>query len=566
MAVVYKSSLIINNQQENQMRKLILTRVTLFALLLGAVGCNEGFEPEAGSSPLTENQTNVADSRDQVHYNKTCASQIEGYFENWYKLEHMRQAYSNIVGSTRAESDDIITATHYHYKFIPKDGAELTLLEDCPDLELFAYPLDAIVSEGEYFESENPLLRYAVVPVDKVLPDVEKELLYEMFIPDDSRTRMPTRCSHIDPEMADRLVAEAMRITGNEEEPVNKTRASKWYGRGCIKVCDDQLGDYIPVRGAKVRITRAGVTYTAITDSLGNFQMTDGFKYGASYSIIWERDKWDIRDGTTGQAYYQTDGNVTNQAWNLNIGSGKSIRYAVIHRACYRHFYHSKLGFLKAIPSDRKLKIGYMHEFSDGGYTGYFDDGRNGTLPDIRIYRGNISQYIETTCEILGTSFHELGHAGYWFNTTESKYENTDLMIHEAWAFLNEYLLLKEEAEYLTNCSNLFWGKLCDFVNNVYEIGIEGAQLQTWTNQVSYHENAPLFIDLVDDYNQHTSNSTYLYDSITGYDVVFLGSIIKNNQNNFTSLRDAIKNTLPNGITEQDIIDYFEQYRNYWVE
>ncbi len=65
MAVVYKSSLIINNQQENQMRKLILTRVTLFALLLGAVGCNEGFEPEAGSSPLTENQTNIADSRDQ---------------------------------------------------------------------------------------------------------------------------------------------------------------------------------------------------------------------------------------------------------------------------------------------------------------------------------------------------------------------------------------------------------------------------------------------------------------------------------------------------------------------
>ncbi|MBR5455290.1 MAG: hypothetical protein IKV60_05800, partial [Rikenellaceae bacterium] len=181
------------------------TRVTLFALLLlGVVGCNEGFEAEAGlRNPATENQNFVdVAPTEVVYYNKECASQILGYKENYYKLEHMRTAYSNLMGTTRAESDEIIEPTHCHYKFIPKDGAELTLLEDCPDLELFAYPLDAIVSEGEYFESENPLLRYAVVPIDMELPDVERELLYEMFIPDDRRTRMPTRCAHIDADLA----------------------------------------------------------------------------------------------------------------------------------------------------------------------------------------------------------------------------------------------------------------------------------------------------------------------------------------------------------------------------
>ena len=339
------------------------TRVTLFALLLlGAVGCNESFEPDAGlRNPATENQINSSTPEIVVHENKTCASQILGYKENYYKLEHMRTAYSNLMGTTRAESDEIIEPTHCHYKFIPKDGAELTLLEDCPDLELFAYPLDAIVSEGEYFESENPLLRYAVVPIDMELPDVERELLYEMFIPDDRRTRMPTRCAHIDADLAERLVDEAMRITGNEEEPINKTRASTWYGRGEIYYYDDILGWYLPLRGVKVRITRAGVTHTAITDSLGCFQMTDGFKYGAEYSIIWERADWDIRDGATGQAYYKTDTKVTNQAWYLNIISGKTLRFATIHRAVYRHFYGNHLGLDMATPSmNRSVKVSYV--------------------------------------------------------------------------------------------------------------------------------------------------------------------------------------------------------------
>ena len=346
------------------------TRVTLFALLLlGAVGCTESFEPEKDLQNSQENQLTSSTPEIVVHENKTCASQITGYMENYYKLEHMRTAYSNLMGTTRAESDEIIEPTHCHYKFIPKDGAELTLLEDCPDLELFAYPLDAIVSEGEYFESENPLLRYAVVPIDMELPDVERELLYEMFIPDDSRTRMPTRCAHIDADLADRLVDEAMRITGNEEEPINKTRASTWYGRGRLTVYDESLDVYIPLRGVKVRITRAGVTHTAITDSLGNFRMTEGFKYGAEYSIIWERADWDIRDGATGQASYKAGSNVTDQALNLNIVGGKSLRYCHIHRACYRHFYQTKLEYVKAV-TYHKLKISYMPDLSDSRLNG----------------------------------------------------------------------------------------------------------------------------------------------------------------------------------------------------
>ncbi|MBE6209724.1 MAG: hypothetical protein E7128_05780 [Rikenellaceae bacterium] len=99
-----------------------MTRFIFFALLLlGVVGCNESFETEVGlQNPATEDQTseNVV-PESEVYCNKECASQILGYEENYYKLEHMRAAYSNLMGTTRAESDEIIEPTHYHYKFIP---------------------------------------------------------------------------------------------------------------------------------------------------------------------------------------------------------------------------------------------------------------------------------------------------------------------------------------------------------------------------------------------------------------------------------------------------------------
>ena len=550
------------------------TRVTLFALLLlGVVGCNEGFEAEAGlRNPATENQNSVdVAPAEVVYYNKECASQILGYKENYYKLEHMRTAYSNLMGTTRAESDEIIEPTHCHYKFIPKDGSELTLLEDCPDLELFAYPLDAIVSEGEYFESENPLLRYAVVPIDMELPDVERELLYEMFIPDDRRTRMPTRCAHIDADLAERLVDEAMRITGNEEEPINKTRASTWYGRGRLTAYDELLRDYIPLRGVKVRITRAGVTHTAITDSLGNFRMTEGFKYGAEYSIIWERADWDIREGIVGQANYKAGSNVTDQPLNLNINGGKSIRYCHIHRACYRHFYHTKLGYPKARPSGRAVKISYMDELNADNL-GYFDPGEIGLInTDIKIYKG--STYISQFHQIFETTLHELGHASHCFNMRLFQFEEVHTMIKDSWACAIAYYSLKEEVEYLASNSAAFLGLPTEAVTETYKDFIQQYNEQEWPFVGRNLRYSPMFIDLIDNFNQRdyyyiekpNDYMSYPNDYITGYTFAVLGNILKDAYAPH-SLKTGLRANKPAGVTDADIDVLFELYEENWVD
>jgi hypothetical protein len=99
----------------------------------------------------------------------------------------------------------------------------------------------------------------------------------------------------------------------------------KWTPAATIKAYDDILDAYIPLDGVKVRITTfAFVKKTAITNIYGQVSF-DKRNRDVSYSIEWERDNWDIRDGGT-QAYYNGPNN-TKSAWNLNIGKGLPSLY-----------------------------------------------------------------------------------------------------------------------------------------------------------------------------------------------------------------------------------------------
>ena len=539
----------------------------LFAfLLLGAVGCTKDFEsdnlPQSPQIPTTSSSNSWYETKDET-------SSIVGSFENYYKLEHMQTAYSNLMSTTRSEASTIIQATHRYYKFSPKDIFELADLEVCKDLEFYPYPLDAIISEGENFETDTPSVRYAVVPIgyNKLPDNVERELLYEMFIPDDSRTRMPSSCSHIDPTLAEQLVDEAMRITGNEEEPVNKTRASKWYGSGRVMLWDGSLGLDMPVRGAKVRITRAGVTHTAITDSLGYFQMTDGFKYGATYSIIWEREHWDIRAGATGQATV-TGPKVTGEAWNCRVAQGSALRIGHMHRACYRHFYQTKLGYPKAI-TYYSLKLSYMPDPSESVSHAFFYPGTGAGISDIRIYKGLVDRYELTMPQIFAATTHEIGHACHCFNMGWVHYNDVNLIIKESWANAVAYYTIQEEYEYLTRNSQAFFGVNFDVNENAYYSAALGKYNKEsyWPNGTSSKEYSPLFMDFMDNSNQRVkySNNTLPNDAVSGYTFSTLGNILMSSYA-IHSLKTGLRANLPEGVTSADIDALFEIYGANWVE
>ena len=134
-----------------------------------------------------------------------------------------------------------VSTTDLYVRFLPKDEAELQLLEDA-GLKLTDHPLDyEIVEEGDwYHDPEVPddmmTWQYAVVPHDFDFPDIEYEIIDECHI---SETDSGTRSDDgIDWEAVER---EAYIMTGNSDYLQPETKASKVYPSGRITITDDSI-------------------------------------------------------------------------------------------------------------------------------------------------------------------------------------------------------------------------------------------------------------------------------------------------------------------------------------
>lgn len=321
----------------------------------------------------------------------------------------------------------------------------------------------------------------------------------------------------------------AYLITGNsddDETDTNGTIASpasttaetmsagsngRWTPSGCIRVYDDVKNGMIPLEGAKVIAYRGCKVKTGITDSNGNFTCDGSFKQKVNYMIKWERAYWDIRSGLTGQAYY--NGPKSNSAWNLDIGNNKyakSLGYATIHRALHRMFY-GDIGGLDRLQRRKKLKVSYFNDINTPtmGVYGFSRLPSNGiSEPNIRIYgavmdvRQGELELVETP-KMFFTVCHEVGH---WimYMSDEDNYWNRTVTLQESWARLTEYLAGKCEYEDL----NLWLGEGC--LNQARTITQEdGSSISMMIPQEYFNFQIrdtssyyPIFVDIVDDYNQ----------------------------------------------------------------
>ena len=146
---------------------------------------------------------------------------------------------------------------------------------------------------------------------------------------------------------------------------IENTRASaKWRPNGRIIVWDDLLGEFVPVEGVKV-VAHCGLkTAKGITDENGYFSVSKTFNRAVKYSIVWEDEYWDIRQGKTKQARYH-NGNKTTASWNVTFNNYSSYRnYAHLHRTLRYHFYEDSKGAGR-VSSNKKLKVSYIHGTSE---------------------------------------------------------------------------------------------------------------------------------------------------------------------------------------------------------
>lgn len=466
-------------------------------------GCQKEYAPMPDAPPTSQDAST------------TDGMTVLGHrLENPYSVENMRKALEKLSPKTRAGITDMdIQPTHYYVKFHPRSSEELDLLVQDSTIIWYDIPLDYEIEEyGSYYRDPTipdslPTYQYASIEVAK-WPNIKKigvdyEILSDLFIPDEDKdeededgvmTRSGIKWSEA---LAEALVEESLRLTGNDSEDYEsgpQTRGrSKWRPAGRITAYDNIVGGAIPLNYVRVRARRWFTTHIGYTNANGYYSCNGRFKRPANYSIAWETSRWDIRDGNIVQAYYNGPKKTGN--WDLYISANKSIRYATIHRALYR-FYFGNTNGLKRPTNSRKEKIAYLHKKGNGINGDYNRQWGMGIWSDIRIYGQDNNGWREMS-EIYSTASHELGHAAHYTNN-RSTYGKCKTNLLESWARCVQYILTNQEYKELGVFSKV--PKTPDY--NVYNI-------QAWYK--GYSDYTPLFIDLIDDFNQRVENGSSVY-------------------------------------------------------
>jgi len=230
-------------------------------------------------SSCKKEDLNVSNTDNQE---KPNAQQSEGFIvlgkelEDPYALKNMKKAYSNLKSTKSGTPDVDIQPTHIYLRFLPKNEQEWSILKSDTSFVLYDYPLNyEIVNMGTYYH--DPSLpdtvityQYCVVPIGYEIPNVQNELLYEVYIPSIEDTTT-LKGSSIDQFLAE-LEYESVRMTGNlTESNFKNTKGllpSKWTPKGTIRYFDNSLGRSEPIVQASVHARWFTHIETDLTDNL----------------------------------------------------------------------------------------------------------------------------------------------------------------------------------------------------------------------------------------------------------------------------------------------------------
>jgi hypothetical protein len=479
-----------------------------------------------------------------------------------YEITNIRQAYSNLKAADSDVLDENIEPNKLYLRFLPKNEEEWQVLKKDSNLVLFDFPLDyEIEIYGTYYHDPNLpdssiTWQYCVVPKEYKIPDIQHEIIYEVFIPSLDSVNIDTSFKNATDinDLYEQIVCESFKLTGNIKESESNLKSAqglfspkRWNPSGNITVYDNVLNRPIPLEGAEVHARWSTHIETDITDSMGNFSM-GGFIYDVNYAIKWERGYYDIRNGGLLQAWY--NGPKQDNEWNLYITGGESIMYATIHRAAFNHFYGDNLGIRRPILSDGdKTKIIYK----DGEGTGVFwgDWSSTGILPDIKIWGKNSGGNYKPTNQIFGTTAHELGHQAHSQYMGNVQYWQVSKTVYESWADAVEWALSNDEYHKLGNEYGIRAGIIYNHIYNNHS---------SWPF-VDDKAYSPIFIDLMDNINQRTAFGTgFPNDLISGYTLSYINFNILKNSYGLSSLRDEVKKHKITGVTDAQVDQLFALY------
>lgn len=492
---------------------------------------------------------------------------------NPYTLENMQAALIELQNLNSLGCDASIfniRVTHKYIRFEPQDSIQMGLLIQDTTLILFDYPLDRkIIKGGTYYRDPavpegQPNYQWTCVSVQKDLPQgVPYVVISDLYLPEEDENLVQYYDTEIDGSI-NLLIEEALRRTGNLDttnyyggvtDGDDKSTfgwPSKWTPKGRIRLTDNVLNNISGLNGVKVKVHRWFEVRECLTNRSGDFNILHKFRYPVNYSIKWERNDFQIRSGSFGQAYF--NGPYKNGDWNLDIVNGISWHYGHVHRAAIDYYYNNPTS-LRRPPLNgflgMRLTFGVYDECDRADYRHW---QRLWFGPEIRMYSKWNSCDARSSQDQYRTAIHELAHASH-FNMSHWHFRNSANMMQESWAVGVAWVFEILKYPNPIDLQNLM-------LQNAPLINGVRFDVINWGER----QYTPLVIDLIDDINQRANqksnnggNADFPIDNVSSYNIRTIEDAL-NTRITMEAWRDALKNSKPSGISNAQVDELFSNY------
>lgn len=463
-----------------------------------------------------------------------------------YSLTYMVPAFANMKQTGIDFPFNQIEPTGYYVKVLVDNDSVKDILTSDSSIVWFDYPLDYEVSEHGYYYKEagcvgDQKYLYAIVPVGYTLmANCESITLDSVFIPSD----YPIQGAY--EKALDILEDEAYRLAGDTANCGAKS-SHKVYHRATITVRDDKLGQMVPLQGVRVKFKQHSKTCWGITNSNGVAISDKQFKsqYGINYSIEWYRANWQIKvksaSGKLKDAIYT--GPFLYSDWELRITHDMSLTlmHASVHKALLLTYYSSLWTIEKPMKRQwSKINVVCVDdESTEEGQVGYSNLSRYSSNEDVTIWIRKCG-YLENlrTDEIMAATLHEMAH---WSQYKRLEFEPLPSnCITESWA----------------DC--VMWYIMTYYYHIPYT-GYGGGK-QNWVPSMEPKAYSPLFIDLIDNYNQSLNGGDYPNDVISGYSLKFIQDSIIQDNLLYSSVKSNMYQHKKPGVTDAQLDQLLYKY------
>lgn len=547
-----------------QNKKSKLWSIAFLALTLFFCSCQKQELPNE-DNPNLQNSSLGGRTVDNIPFREGANTILGDSKQNPYTVKNMTAAWQDLLNrgiKTNAETN--VYTSHYYVKFKPKNSDEYEILHEDSTLALSDLPIESTVTlNGDYYHDPSlpdsvPTYQYTAVKVDYQFPKgIDYQILDNLYIPEQDAAFNYENGGSEDC-FVDKLLNQAYLQTGNDDEIIDlgdclETAARKKYTPGGnIQVFETRTNSNIGMEGVKVQARRWFVVYYARPDFNGNYRMAHSFKRPCNYSIWFNESRFSIRQHLFNLTFWINGPKITGD-WNYTLNNSYQQYVGHIFRAAYR--YHNKdIGGLQRPFRWLGRRTIYVAK------NGEKDPFNPIFINLIYIYRYSNGRELYSD-EVYSATSHETAHTSHAIRmNTIIQYWQVSRQLQESWAVAVEWYLTN--IEYANRGLNTYGNE------NYYPLPTppdypNSYAYQYWNpkffkDQTFAFRYTPLFIDIVDNYNQSGHfysgfNTAAVNDNVFGYTLPYIESDLLKHCYAISSLGQQLKNNKPVGVTDHDI-------------